>query len=179
MKPITSVMLAACCVFALAGCIKDNDFEKGNYGINTPENSPVGVGFPQAPKKINNITVKNVSTPQQFQVALVNLLSDQPAEQDLHVTLALAPAIVDKYNAENNPDIELLPAAAYNIPTTEVVIPKGQRTATLTLNIPDAAANLNITKTYGLGLEISSVKETGVTIAQNFKKILIGIIIKN
>jgi hypothetical protein len=164
---------------ALGGCIKDKDFEANKYGVSNPGGSPVGVGFPQAVNDINTSSIENVATPQTLQVALVNLLSDAPAEQDIHVTIALNPALISEYNIAHEDSLLVLPANAFSIPSMTVVIPKGQRTATFTLNILNASGNLDLTRGYALGLEIKSVQEPGITIAGNLKNILLGIAIKN
>lgn len=164
---------------ALGGCIKDKDFAANRYGVNNPQGSPVGVGFPESANDINTSSIENVSTAQTLQVALVNLLSDEPAEQDIHVKLALKPSLVSDYNTATGESLQVLPANTYAITSMTALIPKGQRTATLTLQIPDAANNLDLTKGYALGLEITSVQEPGIVIAQNQKEVLIGIAIKN
>jgi hypothetical protein len=187
MKKISIAFLSALLVIGGTGCLKDEGFDNNEYGIKHPEDSPVGVGFPQASNKINVTSIENVTTTQTFQVALVNLLSDEPAEQDIHVTLVADPSVVAAYNAvdENrdgipdNPQLAVMPTNAYSIPSMVVTIPKGSRTATLPLTINNAKTNLDITKTYGFGFRIASVQEGGVTIASNLNKILVGIAIKN
>lgn len=160
-------------------CNKDKDFDNYKYGVNDPGSSPIGVGFPQGQNKVNTTSINNVSTSQEFSIALVNLLSDEAATQDVHVTLEADPTLITAYNTNNNPDLIPLPTAAYTISTLVVTIPKGQRTGTLKLVIPSASTTLDITKGYALGFKIKSIQEPDVRIAQNFSSILVGIAIKN
>lgn len=178
MKKISFVLLSAVVLFAEAGCLKDKEFEDNKYGANRPEDSPVGVGFPQAPNKINASSINSVNTPQTMQIALVNLLSDEPAQQDIHVTLVSDPSLINEYNSANDPDLATMPLSGYSLSSLVVTIPKGQRTGTITLTIPNAT-QLDLTKTYAFGFKIASVQEPGITIASNLNRILVGIAIKN
>lgn len=166
-------------LMALSSCLKDKDFDAHKFGIKDPGGSPVGVGFPQSANRINTTSVENSDAAQTFQVALVNLLSDAPADKDIHVVLELNPQLIAQYNAANDPDVLELPNGSFSLPSTTVVIPAGQRTATLTLAIPNAKNQLDITKGYALGLRIKEVQEQGVVVADNQRNILVGIAIKN
>jgi hypothetical protein len=177
MKKILPCALLA--VMALSSCLKDKDFDAHKFGIKDPEGSPVGVGFPQSANRINTTSVENSDAAQTFQVALVNLLSDIPADRDIHVVLELNTQLITQYNAANDPDVLELPNGSYSIPSTTVVIPRGERTGTLTLQIPNAKNQLDITRGYALGFRIKEVEEPGVVVADNQRNILVGIAIKN
>lgn len=162
----------------MAACNKDKDFDAGKYGLKDPGGSPVGVGFPQSSNAVNVTGINLLNTNQTLELALVNLLSDEPAEQDIHVVLQLAPNLVTAYNAANNPDLEVLPQGAYSIPSLTVTIPRGQRTGTLRVNIPDATM-LDASSRFGIGFTIASVQEQGVRVAENMRNVLFALTVRN
>ena len=178
MKKISFAILSALLLTLGSGCLKDEAFVDNKYGINHPENSPVGVGFPQTTNKINVTSIENVATPQVLQIALVNLLSDQPMPEDVQVTLVNNPTLVSSYNTANSASVIAMPAGSFNIASMTVTIPAGKTTATVMLTIPNAKNQLDITKTYGFGFTISSATG-GAVVASNYKNILVGISIKN
>jgi hypothetical protein len=187
MKLTSLVIVSVLLLFTGTGCLKDKGFDDNKYGLNHPEDSPVGVGFAQALNKINVTSINNEDTAQTMLVALTNLLSDEPADQDIHVTIEQDPTVVTAYNtADDNNDgvfdnvpLAAMPASAYTIKSLSVVIPKGQRTVFLSLTIPKAKSTLDLTKTYGFGFRIASVQEQGITISSNLRRTLVGVAIKN
>jgi hypothetical protein len=179
MRKINKIMIGSVILMVTAGCIKDKGFDSHQYGLKSPDASPVGVGFPESKNEINVSAIDNINTSQSIEVSLVNLLSDVPLSHDVHVRLALLPSMITDYNENNSPDIVALPENAYSIPSLVVTIPKGQRTAFLKLDFADAKNDLDISKTYGLGLTIESVEENGIVVASNQKNILVGVSIKN
>ena len=175
---ISSALLAA--TFIFSGCLKDKGFEDHEYGINRPEDSPPGVGFPWATSADVNITSVNVSTsPQTVQTPTIIFAADQPAPQDIHVNLTANPALVAAYNAANpGSPLATFPAGAYSIPSLKVTIPKGERMGALNITIP-TTNGLSFSSIYGLGFTIASVDEPGIKIADNMKNVVIGINVAN
>lgn len=178
MNKILASLILIAALAGLSGCVKDKGFEDNVYGLNKPDASPVGIGFPESANKINVTAIESAATPTILKVALVNLLSDVPAEQDISVILVQDTSIAGQYNrdpATVNPVQEF--AIGSEITTSlKVTIPKGQRTAFLDVTIPNSTS-LDLTKTYALGLKIQSVSNG--TIAANLQKVLIGVAIKN
>lgn len=163
----------------LTACLKDKGIENGQYGLKDPGGSPVGVGFPQAANAVNVTSIELSNNAQTINVALVNLLSDEPAAQDIHVTLQVDQSLVDAYNAANpSSALEALEQSQYTISSATVVIPKGSRTGTLALTIPDASV-LDASNRYGIGFTIASVSEQGVKIADNLKDVLFALTVRN
>lgn len=175
---ISSALLAA--TFIFSGCLKDKGFENHEYGINSPEASPPGVGFPWATASDVNITSIEVKTsPQTITVPTITLAADQPAPQDIHVNLTANQALVAAYNADHpGSPLTTFPAGAYSIPSLKVTIPKGQRMGALNITIP-TTNGLSFSDIYGLGFTISSVDEPGYKIAENMKNVVIGINVAN
>lgn len=174
---LITIFLAA--VLSLNSCMKDKDFDEHKFGLKDIEESAVGVGFPESSNDINTVSIMNESTAQNFEIALVKIFSDQPADQDLHITVESKPSLITDYNNANNGNLLPLPAAAYSITSMTAVIPKGERNATLQLVINSASTQLDITRTYALGFTIKTVQESGITIAENYKDILVGVVISN
>lgn len=163
----------------LTACLKDKGLDNGDYGLKDPQASPVGVGFPQAANSVNVTGIELQTSAQTINVALVNLLSDEPAAEDIHVTLQVDQSLVAAYNTDNpSTALEVLDQADYSIAAATVVIPKGSRTATLALTIPDASV-LDASKRYGIGFTIASVGEQSVRIADNMKDVLFAITVRN
>jgi len=177
-KKISAVLLLAISVAATTGCLKDKDFERGRFGFKDVQQSAVGVGFPQASNTVNVTGIELRSASQDLEIALVNLLSDEPAEKDVHVTLQLNPGLVTAYNTNNNPDLEMLPQNSYTLPSLTLTIPKGERTGTLAMTIPNSTV-LNPSRRYGIGFTIASVQEGDVVIAENMKHVLFAITLRN
>lgn len=180
MKNIFIPSLFAAMIFiAGTGCIKDKGFENNEYGINDPDNSPAGIGFPEAVNVINIKGVNFVTTPQTINDPLVNLESGKPAPKDLHITLVANPSLVAAYNSDpNNSPLTALAANLYNIPTLKITIPAGKTFGSIAINIPNASL-LSTSETYGFGFSIATIDEPGYIIASNLKNILVAINVKN
>jgi hypothetical protein len=166
-----------------AGCLKDDGFDNHDYGLKDTNGSPVGVGFPQALNEVNVIAIPLQTNSQTIKVPLVNLLSDVPSDQDLHITLQVNQSLLTVYN-NAHPDlvplVDTLDATPALIvtPKLELTIPKGKRNDTLSIEIPNSSL-FDASMRYGIGYSISAVKESGITIAQNLKSALYAIAIKN
>ncbi len=170
------------CMLAMIGitsCLKDKDYENHKYGTFGMDNSNAGVGFPESENEINNIALENFDTEQEFEVALVNFLSANPATTDIKVTVELDPSLIEEYNQANDGNRFELPDGSFEFETFELVIPKGSRTAQMQLKFPDVKNTLDLTKNYAVGLKIKSVEPAGVVIAENQRRVLVGVNIKN
>lgn len=96
------------------------------------------------------------------------------APEDITVNVGVDEAALAQYNTEQTATFVLLPAALYVLPA-QVVIPKGQRTATVALKIK--SNNFDFTKSYVLPLQIKTVS-TGA-ISGNFGTVLLSVNAKN
>jgi hypothetical protein len=176
-KFIYSSAIFTAMLFVLTGCLKDKGFENGTYGINDPDTQPPGVGFPRALSAKYTIGVDLTAVAQAVDgVLYVNLLSGQPAQSDVTVTLQLNDALRTAYNAANGTNILALPSNLYNFPLT-ITIPAGSRNAQIPLNIT-STASLDPNQSYGIGVSITSVSGN-YRIADNMKNLFIEIGLKN
>lgn len=173
---LNSLLLFVFGAMFLTGCLKDNDFEDGTYGINNP-GSPKGVLFQQSKVNASGIQVpvvagiSGISTPQTIQT-LVKIAADQAVSQDLEVTVTLNNALLD------GTDLTALDASYYTLPSGKVVIPAGEKYAQFVVTIPDAAV-IDPSVVYGLGFTITEVSGSDYTVASNSKDFVFGIAIKN
>jgi hypothetical protein len=162
----------------ISGCLKDKGFENNKYGINDPDDSPIGVGFPLASKSANIVGIEVRSTPQIISTEPVLVLySGQPATSDIRITLSLNPGLLSAYNTANSTNILPMPSNLYSFSTLNVVLPAGQSKVTVPLTISNSTS-LDPTKAYGVGVSIASV-EGSYKIAQNFRDLLLVFNIKN
>lgn len=179
MKKILSyILFLAVVAIAGTGCLKDKGFENHEYGINDPDNQPVGIGFPEGKNAINIRGINFVSTAQTV-TFVVSLFGTNPASSDIHVNLVANPSLVTAYNTANGTTYVALPAGSFNYTNIKVTIPAGQRYGTFTMNIPSALTTLSPLASYAMGFTIASVDEPGYTIASNLKDIIVGITVKN
>lgn len=109
----------------------------------------------------------------------------QVAPEDITVTIGVDAAALTQYNGERAAEAakaggaaptpyDLIPPTLYTLPAT-VVIPKGQRTATVDLKFK--SVNFDFTKLYALPVQIRSISSG--TISGNFGTILINVNAKN
>lgn len=88
------------------------------------------------------------------------------APNDITVELVINPTMVETYNAENGTAYQLLDESLYSLPASglTLVIPKGQKTATLTVNLK--TPDFDPVVFYALPLAISTASEG--TVSGNF-----------
>ncbi|QKZ11749.1 DUF1735 domain-containing protein [Spirosoma sp. KUDC1026] len=96
------------------------------------------------------------------------------APEDITVTLGTNEAALTQYNTEQHTTYDLIPATLYSLPAS-VVIPKGQRTATVALKVK--SNQFDFTKNYVLPIQIKTAS-TG-EISGNFGTILLSVNAKN
>jgi hypothetical protein len=177
-KILISSLFLSLLVIAGTGCLKDKGFDNHEYGINDPDSSPAGVGFPLAAKAKNTVGLEVSASPQVISdVPVLKLFAGEPAQNDIKVTLTLSPALVTAYNTANGTNILPLDPSLYTIATLNAVIPKGSRVATVPITIKNTTT-LDPNKSYGIGVVISSA-DAGYTIASNYKNLLVEFNIKN
>jgi Domain of unknown function (DUF1735) len=174
------LFISICCLFN--SCLKDKGFENHEYGINDPDESENGVGFPWAYNpEPRLLSVDAVTTSQTLEAPTILLLTGDPAPTDLHVNLVANPSLVAAYNADPanaNKQMSTFPAGAYTIPNLKVTIPAGKRVGVLKITIP-TTTGLSFSDIYGLGFTIQSVDEAGYKLAENLKNVIIGINVAN
>ncbi len=173
-----ATLLCAAVIIAGTGCLKDKGFDNNSYGINDPDASPKGVGFTRGIKLKNTAGINVADTPQTIKgILTISLLAGKPAQEDIHIKLALDPTILSEYNAANGTIIEEFNPALYDLGSTDVILPKGQQLLDISIRVPSTLA-LDPLKTYGIGLRIVAV-DPGYTISGNQNRILVEVGLKN
>lgn len=111
---------------------------------------------------------------------VVSYSGTNTAPQDITLDVAVDPTALTKYNtkaaADGNTEYEQLPASAYTFPTAPVVIKKGERRATVTVDVL-IPADFDFNKSFALPLTIKST--TFGTISGNFGSTLYAVGAKN
>lgn len=105
---------------------------------------------------------------------VVNYTGADAAPEDVTVTLALDPTIVNSMSTSATV-LTLLDPALYSISTYTVTIPKGEKKATMHIKVK--TSSFDFTKNYALGIVIKS--SSAGTISGNYGKGLYRIIAKN
>ena len=154
----------------VVGCLKDEDFEDQQYGLQVPAVN--GVSFPE---KLQSPVTKGIvaqSSAQDVTGPLLSLNTASAPSSPVTVNLATDDALV---TAEG---LELMPAGSYSINSLNITIPAGEITSdALKITIPNANS-LDPTKKYGIGFKIASVDQ-GYTVAKNLSTMVIAFAIKN
>lgn len=96
------------------------------------------------------------------------------APEDITVTLGIDAPALTQYNEEQEAAYDLIPTTLYTLPT-QVVIPKGQRTATVALKMKSNM--FDFSKSYVLPVQIKTAS-SGI-ISGNFGTILLSVNAKN
>lgn len=188
MKMINKILAIVILLTGLTSCLKDDMITNQKYGIiNTNAYKIIEMSAPLT--DIRNVAVDINNQPQTVNFATVHLAAEDPAAEDIKVTLSItnSQALIDKYNnADDDKDGELdhdplviLPVDQYNFPDGLVLtIPKGSKDAVLKINIINSS-QLDPSTLYGLPIEINSVDKAGYTISGNFKYEVISVAVKN
>lgn len=99
------------------------------------------------------------------------------APNDINVKVALDDDAIEAANVEQDTEMVPLPASIYTITSLDIIIPKGQKTASITITLkPD---QFDFSKNYALGFKIVSVSGTDAPISGNFGTIVTNIGAKN
>ena len=191
--------IAPLALLFLSSCLKDE-----LYTADTNE-APSIVEFKDAPDEtasaetLYGVTTKSfpVVASDAFDVAIV-YSGDDVAPQDITVGISVDPKIIEEYNAKivkdareaaiehgEDPDeaeadvqdelFDLIPSNIFSLSSNTVTIKKGEKMATLTVNVkPD---QFDFAYRYGLPLRISSVSSG--TIGLNFGSIIYSVGAKN
>lgn len=106
---------------------------------------------------------------------VVRYTGPDKAPSDIAVKLQLDERIIEAYNEENETDYELLPANLYEVPSLDIVIPKGQNAVTVPFTVNPSAFDLS--KSYVIPLKI--IPPAGQIAGRNNSAILVNVLAKN
>ena len=141
MKKYSLLMLVFSTAFFLTSCLKDKNIEDQVYGMEGVEKIQLVEfafsGTPTSPADAiipvyTPLTLDAVANAS-FNVT-VNYAGADVAPQDIVLEIGVDPSMVTRYNTDQGTTYTALAANSYTVPTT-VTIPKGQRSATFTVNL--------------------------------------------
>lgn len=152
------------CSFSITGCLKDKAYN--NMEIQSSQGSTIkaiGIGLTVSdPSNFSPFYLSPSANDTTINLIPVTLASQQPAPQDLHVTLVATDTLVDNYNNDNG--TEYVVPTKYSVvnPGGVVIIPKGSYTGYLQVKfIP----NDFIGTDYAVGYTISKIAEPGYVLS--------------
>lgn len=155
-KKASMVVVAA---LALTSCVKDHlavDPAQSNNVIEFANTgnivSSAGAVHPRFASDLGNLPVGDSST---FVVNLSYSGAEKAAPNDITINLAVDPAALTAYNADDEMEYALPPASAYRFPSS-VVIKKGEKVKQITVTII-RSPEYNFDTSYALPLKIASV----------------------
>lgn len=170
-----ALVLCTALSISMSSCLKDTDQLDPSGTNNVIEflnvdliASPITSTYP----------LYNVSydiTPAASLELTVNYSGANVAPQDITVAVAPSPEALTTYNTENGTTYTLLPEAMYSIANTTVVIPKGQKKATV--NVTFKTDQFDLTKRYAIPVKITSASYG--TISGNFSTNIFAVVAKN
>jgi hypothetical protein len=177
MKKIINLLALAFILTGLSSCLKDTpligpdakgalknivEFQNINY-IESASGS--------IPLYIQSFDIKPSGT----STLVVNYAGVGAAPADIAVKVALSPAAITQFNTDNGTTYEPMPTNLYSLSSLDLVIPKGQRTASITISVKPDQFNFDLA--YALAFKITSASNS--VISGNFGTVLISIGAKN
>lgn len=173
----TYICLLLVAAMSLTSCLKDKGFEDGKYstvGANTVGSQWVSI--PLGSRWMNNVGVESKAGFQPVPLFPVAYDFENTTNEDITVTIAVNNSLIAQRDTLNT--TTPLPASSFNVPSTTVVIPAGQRvSAPFAINMN--TSTLDPMKKYSVGFSITAVSKTGVAIPENMKDAVFVFTIKN
>jgi len=159
MKQIINKASIAIIALAFTSCVKDHlavDPSQSNNVIEFANSGSIvsspGTIHPRYASDLGNLPVGDSST---FVVNLSYSGAEKTAPNDITINLAVDPAALDAYNADDGTEYAVPPASAYRFPSS-VVIKKGEEVKQITVTII-RTPEYNFDTSYALPIKIASV----------------------
>lgn len=160
------------------GCLKDKEFNNGEIqSVHATGTVPKIVEIKLTASSVDNflsLGLNNGSADTTINFIPINLATDAPAPQDIHVTMVQNNSLVDDYNTANGTSFTI--PTAFTIVNPVVIIPKGQHTGYLQIKLNPSDF---LGKSDALGFSIEKIDEGGYDISGNNKNGIVSINIKN
>jgi hypothetical protein len=166
---------------AATGCLKDKEYDDGIIqSVHSTSPQPKVVELKISATSNDDfaaVAIDNSDNDTIVDFLPVNLATAEPAQEDIHVTVALDTNLVNTYDTTGdgadfgNPDNSM-----YTIVNPVVTIPKGSHTGYLQIKVkPSDFIGAN----WAFGFKIASIQEQGYTISGNFNQGVVALVIKN
>ncbi|HEY6502468.1 MAG TPA: DUF1735 domain-containing protein [Chitinophagaceae bacterium] len=152
------------------GCLKDENFEDQEYGLQVAEVK--GVSFPQKLKSPVVVGLVSQAASQTVNGPLLALDANEPPSSAVTVTLQIDNSLLAAAGKV------AMPVGSFSINSLTVVVPAGTRVSdALKITVPNATV-LDPSQPYGVGFRITAVDQ-GYKIAANMSTMVIAFTIKN
>ena len=154
-----NALLLSVVLLGLSSCLKEDpmniDTKQGPKNVvefaNTGDNvSAAASTFPRFNMDLGTMSANQTIT---FPVN-VSFSGNEVAPSDITVQLEISSDGLAQFNTENNTNYEIPASSIFNVPTS-VVIPKGQRQASVEVSVTNNA-DFDFSKRYGIPLKIKS-----------------------
>lgn len=161
---------------SITSCLKDKEYDNGQ--IQSSQGSvikAIGIGLTVSnPTNFLALYLNPSATDTIINLIPVTLASQQPATQDLHITLVATDSLVNNYNNNNGTDYIVPTQYTVVNPGGVVIIPKGSYTGYLQVKF---VPNTFIGTDYAVGFTISKIAESGYVLSNLLTGVVaIGII---
>ena len=175
---INKALVLVFATVALTSCLKDDsmvlDPEKAGANLVDFVN-PAEIAVHGSTTPLYVLSYPIVTTPTPVKISVAYSGAEDAAPNDITVNIGLAAqSVIDQYNTEQNKAYEMMPSAWYTLSATSVVIPKGQKTASFTVNVNTSLIDLS--KAFVLPLKLTS---PNAAVSANFGTALLAIGAKN
>jgi hypothetical protein len=182
-KNIFKLSLACGMMLTVAsGCLKDKYVDDGLAGPLISE-SPNVIELPgpiRATTSYNSsyaVSLNDSENDTTLNLVPVRLAANDPATEDIQVTLELDPSLLEAYNDSTGSALVEVPAGAYTLANNMVVtIPRGSREGYLQMTVKPSAI---ISGEFGLGFRIKSVSSSNYLVSGNFNNAVVIVGVKN
>lgn len=163
---------------ALSSCLKDDTsvLDPGKAGANLIEfQNPTDVAVKGSTTPLYLFSFPIVNTPTPVTITVSYSGAERVAPKDITVNISVADqAVITQYNTEQTKTFLLMPSSYYTLSATSVVIPKGQKTASITASFKTNMFDL--AKAFVLPLKLTSAD---ATVSGNFGTALFQVGAKN
>lgn len=177
--------LSFCSGLMLMGCLKDKAYDERTIQSNHGD-SPKVIEIGLTGTSNRNFATKSLdasSNDTTLTLFPVQLAANEPAQEDINVTVTGSATAVTAYNATQSAVTGFVPyvpstSTQYSIVNTGgiVTIPKGSYSGLLSIKFK---SNNFLGANYAIGFTISSVDKPGYLISGNLQNAVVGIAVKN
>jgi hypothetical protein len=172
MNKFIKALFAIVFLAGLASCLKDTNYDDNITGNNLSNVSKVielaPLVNPPYHDQSQSFDLKNEEITVTF--LTVRLAAAEPASEDITVTLDTSntAALLTAFNDQYDQNVITFPSSIFSFVggVPQVVIPKGERSATL--EIITNTSNFDPSEAYGLGFSIASIDKPGYVASGNF-----------
>jgi hypothetical protein len=170
MKKLLTILTVSGLILFVS-CSKDKGYDGFEYGLNPTELNGRPIiqilegGLVNYGAQVLAADIAKTQDTSRFTIAYFD--KDQPASEDVTVTIAYDAAALTKYNAANpSTQFSKLPDSTYSIPKTTITVKKGQKLSS-SVEVITFPSKIDGSKLYMLPLTITSTSVSNAIISGN------------